>query len=88
MTESLRVVRVFYYPTTRGLAGAHRWRAQSPDLPGWNAVGNSSRPLCALAEDEIRFALGRADAQIEHHVRSSSEVRGQEQGPGHSGSAA
>jgi predicted RNase H-like HicB family nuclease len=42
------------------------WWAESPDVEGWSAAGESFPGVRALAEEGIPFALG-TDAELEHY---------------------
>jgi len=54
-------VRVIYHHEGEG------WWAESPDVPGWTAVGKSYAEILKLAEEGIPFALER-EVPIEHFV--------------------
>lgn len=54
-------VRVIYHHETDG------WWAESPDVEGWIAVGDSYAEVAKLAEEGVPFALGYA-AELEHFV--------------------
>lgn len=41
------------------------WWAESPDVEGWSAAGNTFAEVRALASEGIPFALDR-EAEIEH----------------------
>jgi predicted RNase H-like HicB family nuclease len=54
-------VRVIYHHEGEG------WWAESPDVPGWTAVGKCYAEVLKLAEEGIPFALER-EVPIEHFV--------------------
>jgi predicted RNase H-like HicB family nuclease len=54
-------VRVIYHHEGEG------WWAESPDVPGWTAVGKTYAEILKLAEEGIPFALER-EVPIEHFV--------------------
>ncbi|HEU5251840.1 MAG TPA: type II toxin-antitoxin system HicB family antitoxin [Solirubrobacterales bacterium] len=54
-------VRVIYRHEGEG------WWAESPDVPGWTAVGKNYAEVLKLAEEGIPFALER-EVPIEHFV--------------------
>ncbi|HET8954235.1 MAG TPA: type II toxin-antitoxin system HicB family antitoxin [Solirubrobacterales bacterium] len=54
-------VRVIYHHEAEG------WWAESPDVPGWTAVGKSYAEVLQLTEEGIPFALER-EVPIEHVV--------------------
>jgi predicted RNase H-like HicB family nuclease len=54
-------VRVIYHHEAEG------WWAESPDVPGWTAVGKSYAEILTLAEEGIPFALER-EVPIDHFV--------------------
>ena len=55
-------VRVIYHQEPEG------WWAESPDVPGWSAAGESYSEVRALVEEGLRIALGRDEVSIEHFV--------------------
>lgn len=57
----METVRVIYH---RGRDG---WWAESPDVEGWSAAGDTYAAVVALAEDGIPFVLGQ-EAALEHYV--------------------
>jgi len=57
----METVRVIYHHETDG------WWAESPDVEGWSAVGDTYGEVVKLAEEGIPFALGRA-AQLKQLV--------------------
>jgi predicted RNase H-like HicB family nuclease len=60
-------VRVIYHDEQ-----PHGWWAESPDVSGWSAAGDSYDEVRQLAEDGIRFALGRDDVTVVHLVPASA----------------
>jgi len=54
-------IRVIYHHEDEG------WWAESPDVNGWTAVGNSYAEVLKLAEEGIPFALER-EVRLEHFV--------------------
>jgi predicted RNase H-like HicB family nuclease len=54
-------VRVIYHCEADG------WWAESPDVAGWYAAGDSYEEVFKLAEEGVAFALGR-EAALEHFV--------------------
>jgi predicted RNase H-like HicB family nuclease len=54
-------IRVIYHHEGEG------WWAESPDVPGWTAVGKTYAEILKLAEEGIPFALER-EVPIEHFV--------------------
>jgi len=55
-------VRVIYHREPEG------WWAESPDVPGWSAAGETYDELRALVEKGIVIALDRKDVTLEHFV--------------------
>jgi|GEM_PF-557383 len=49
------------------------WWAESPDVEGWSAAGNSYTEVVKLAEEGIPFALGD-EAALEHYVPAGEQV--------------
>lgn len=45
-----------------------RWWAESPDAPEWFAAAEGYKEAHRLAEEGVRFALGRNDVTVEHFV--------------------
>jgi predicted RNase H-like HicB family nuclease len=60
-------IRVIYHDET-----PHGWWAESPDLEGWSAAGDSYEEVRRLAEEGVRFMLERDDIAIEHRVPTSA----------------
>lgn len=44
------------------------WWAESPDVDGWSAAGSSFDEVRRLADEGVRFALGREELEVEHFV--------------------
>jgi predicted RNase H-like HicB family nuclease len=44
------------------------WWAESPDVEGWSAAGDTYAEVARLAGEGIPFALGRDDVALEHFV--------------------
>jgi predicted RNase H-like HicB family nuclease len=55
-------IRVIYHREADG------WWAESPDVDGWTAAGETYDEVRRLAEDGIRFALDRGDVELQHFV--------------------
>jgi predicted RNase H-like HicB family nuclease len=55
-------VRVIYHHESDG------WWAESPDVAGWSAAGETYEEIHKLSEEGVRFALERDDVDIEHFV--------------------
>jgi predicted RNase H-like HicB family nuclease len=55
-------VRVIYHCEDDG------WWAESPDIAGWYAAGDSYEEVFELAVEGVPFALGRDGDVIEHFV--------------------
>jgi predicted RNase H-like HicB family nuclease len=62
MEDRMETVRVIYHHET----GC--WWAESPDVEGWSAAGDTYPEVAKLAEEGIRFALGRDDVALENFV--------------------
>jgi predicted RNase H-like HicB family nuclease len=60
-------VRVIYHHEEDG------WWAESPDVEGWSAAGDSFPEVRELAVEGIPFALG-GDAELEHYVPAGERV--------------
>ena len=67
MKNSMETVRVIYHHE----AGC--WWAESPDLKGWSAAGDTFAEIVKLAEEGVPFALGH-DATLEHYGPASEQV--------------
>jgi predicted RNase H-like HicB family nuclease len=63
----METVRVIYHHE------ANRWWAESPDVEGWSAAGDSYAEVVKLAEEGILFALEH-DANLEHFVPAGEHV--------------
>ena len=55
-------VRVLYHEEPEG------WWAESPDVKGWSAAGQTYDEVRRLAEEGVRFALDDETVEIEHFV--------------------
>jgi predicted RNase H-like HicB family nuclease len=55
-------IRVIYHREPEG------WWAESPDVRGWTAVGESYAEVLKLAEEGIPFALECDRVELEHFV--------------------
>lgn len=62
MEHRMETVRVIYHHEGDG------WWAESPDVEGWSAAGDTYAEVAKLAEEGIPFALDRDDAVLEHFV--------------------
>ena len=60
----METVRVTYHHETEG------WWAESPDVEGWSAAGDTYAEVAKLAEEGIPFALERDDVALGHFDRS------------------
>ena len=60
-------IRVIYHREPEG------WWAESPDVKGWTAVGDSYSEVLRLAEEGIPFALER-EAHLEHYVPAGENL--------------
>ncbi len=58
---NLERIRVIYHREPEG------WWAESPDIKGWLAAGDSYEEVVKLAEEGIPFALEH-EAHLEHFV--------------------
>jgi predicted RNase H-like HicB family nuclease len=63
----METVRVIYHHEEDG------WWAESPDLEGWSAAGDSYPEVRQLVVDGIPFALGH-EAQLEHYVPAGERL--------------
>jgi predicted RNase H-like HicB family nuclease len=61
------IVRVIYHHQRDG------WWAESPDVEGWSATGESYAKVVKLAEEGIGFALEH-EAKLEHFVPTGEHV--------------
>ncbi|HEY6730840.1 MAG TPA: type II toxin-antitoxin system HicB family antitoxin [Solirubrobacterales bacterium] len=55
----MEIVRVIYHHESDG------WWAESPDVEGWSAAGESYAEVVQLAEEGIPFALEH-EAELKH----------------------
>jgi predicted RNase H-like HicB family nuclease len=60
-------IRVIYHRELEG------WWAESPDVRGWTAVGETYAEVLELAKEGIPFALER-DVEIEHYVPAGEHL--------------
>jgi predicted RNase H-like HicB family nuclease len=58
----METVRVIHHHETDG------WWAESPDVEGWSAAGDTYAEVAKLAEEGILFALELDDVALEHFV--------------------
>ena len=63
----METVRVIYHHESDG------WWAESPDVDGWSAAGDSYAEVVKQAEEGIPFALDR-EAKLEHYVPAGESV--------------
>lgn len=63
----MKTVRVIYHHEADG------WWAESPDVEGWSAAGETYAEVVKLAEDGIPFALEHP-VELEHYVPASKFV--------------
>lgn len=63
----MEIVRVIYHHESDG------WWAESPDVEGWSAAGDSYAEVVELAEDGIPFALGH-EVTLENFVPAGEHV--------------
>lgn len=61
-------VRVLHHHEADG------WWAESPDVEGWSAAGDSYAEVVKLAEEGISFALGHDASSLEHYVPAGEHV--------------
>lgn len=61
-------VRIIYHHEPEG------WWAESPDIDGWSAAGDSYEETRRLAEDGVRFVLERGDVTVEHYVPAAASA--------------
>lgn len=66
--ERMETVRVIYHHEGDG------WWAESPDVEGWSAAGDTYAEVAKLAEEGIPFALERDDVALEHFVPAGESV--------------
>lgn len=63
----MEIVRVLYHHESDG------WWAESPDVGGWFAAGDSYADVVKLAEEGILFGLEH-EAKLEHFVPAGEHV--------------
>lgn len=63
----METVRVIYHHEEDG------WWAESPEIEGWSAAGDSYPEVHQLAIEGVPFALGH-DAELEHYVPAGERV--------------
>lgn len=63
----METVRVIYHHEANG------WWAESPDVEGWSAAGETYPEVVKLAEEGIPFALER-NTNLEHYVPAGEHV--------------
>lgn len=63
----MTTVRIIYHHEPDG------WWAESPDVEGWSAAGESYGEVVKLAEEGVPFALG-GSAELEHYVPAGEHV--------------
>lgn len=67
MEDQTETVRVIYHHEADG------WWAESPDVEGWSAAGDSYAEVVKLAEEGIPLALEHT-AKLEHFVPAGEHV--------------
>jgi predicted RNase H-like HicB family nuclease len=68
LEDRMETVRVIYHHENDG------WWAESPDVEGWSAAGDTYAEVAKLAEEGIPFALERSDVSLEHFVPVGESV--------------
>jgi predicted RNase H-like HicB family nuclease len=63
----METVRVIYHHEADG------WWAESPDVDGWSAAGDTYEEVVGLAVEGIPFALDR-EVALEHFVPAGEHV--------------
>jgi len=63
----METVHVIYHQEDDG------WWAESPEVAGWSAAGDSYEEVAQLAEEGIPFALGR-EVALEHEAPASAAI--------------
>jgi predicted RNase H-like HicB family nuclease len=63
----METVRVIYHHESEG------WWAESPDVDGWSAAGDSYAEVVKLADEGIPLALN-GEAKLEHYVPAGESV--------------
>jgi predicted RNase H-like HicB family nuclease len=64
----METVRVIYHREPEG------WWAESPDVEGWYAAGDSYAEVRQLAIEGVAFALEREEVGLEHFVPAGERV--------------
>lgn len=67
LEDPMKTVRVIYHHEADG------WWAESPDIEGWSAAGNSYAEVVKLAEEGIPFALEHP-AKLERYVPADERI--------------
>ena len=63
----METVRVIYHHEAYG------WWAESPDVEGWSAAGDTYAEVVKLAKDGVSLTLGHS-AELEHYVPAGEHV--------------
>jgi len=63
----MKTVRVIYHHEADG------WWAESPDVEGWSAAGDTYAEVVKLAEEGILFAL-ESPVELKHYVPAGERV--------------
>ena len=63
----MEAVRIIYHHE------ADCWWAESPDVEGWSAAGNTYAEVVKLAEKGVPFALERP-AELEHYLPAGEGI--------------
>src|ERR1700761_8620374 len=66
--ERVETVRVICHYETDG------WWAESPDVEGWSAAGDSYAKVAKLAEEGIRSALEQDDVVLENFIPAGESI--------------
>jgi len=67
LEDLMETVRVIYHHEANG------WWAESPDVEGWSAAGDTYAEVVKLAEEGIPFALD-GPAELEHYVPAGERI--------------
>lgn len=67
LEDLMETVRVIYHHEADG------WWAESPDVEGWSAAGDTYAEVVKLAEEGVPFAL-EDSVELEHYVPASERV--------------
>ena len=67
LREAMKTVHVIYHHEDSG------WWAESPEVEGWSATGDSFDEVAQLAEEGIPFALGR-EVALEHQSPPDGDI--------------